>query len=231
MDFLALINRAKSKCRIGGAEVLVVTGQNAEITRLINFVNEAWMEIQRAKPRWIFMRASATCPTVQAQYAYTPMDFGINATFGYWALDYSNGDTFRNYDTASGIANETFMSVVDYDTWRNTYLMGANRSTYTRPWVVARAPDNTLVCGPIPSAGYTLVGDYYRRPIEMTTAGEVPVLPEQFHMAIVYKAMMYYGASEAAPEIYDDGREEYVKIMRQIAATQLQRTTLGSALC
>ena len=310
MNYLELAQRLRRKCRVAGSGPSGLTGQNEEYSRLLDFVNEAWMEIQRARDDWNFMRASACCQTVAGQTTYSDSDFGIT-DLGYWALDFSNGDTFRNYanpgvtittgspgtitlaghglndgeavqfyatgalpteistgtryyvinkttDTLqistyggtamalsgspsgvymsssgkafSGARSEIFMNVWSYDDWRDTYLYGAMRSAYTRPIVVAKVPDNTLACGPITSAGYTLVGDYYRVPSEMTAATDEPSLPEQFHMAIVYKAMMYYGASEAAPEVYDDGAAQYKAILAQILRTQTRPMRLAGAL-
>lgn len=231
MNYLELAQKLRRKCRVSGSGPTAVTGQSEEYMRLLDWVNEAWMLIQRTHTDWRFMRASATCPTVQGQSTYSAStDFGLS-DFGYWALDYSNGDTFRNWVTATGAPSEIFMSLMDYDAWRDTYLYGAFRTSYTRPIVVALAPDDALACGPITAAGYTLVGDYYRAPSEMTVATSVPTgLPSQFHMAIVYRAMMFYGASEAAQEVFNEGRIEFDRIMRQLEATYLRRPTLGGAL-
>lgn len=231
MQFLALTQRVRRKCRITGSGPSALTGQSEEYNRVIDWTNEAYMQIQRAHTDWRFMRASATCATVQGQTTYSPTaDFKLT-DFGYWALDYEAGDTFRNYVTSTGTNSEVFMDVTDYDNWRDLYLFGALRNTLTRPIVVALAPDDSIACGPITAAGYTLVGDYYRVPSEMVNATDVPVLPAQFHMAIVYKAMMLYGASEAAPEVYDDGKINYDIIMRQMEATYLRRPRLPGALC
>jgi hypothetical protein len=230
VNFLALCQKLREKCRVSGSGPTAVTGQSAEYARLISFVCESWNEIQRKHTDWRFMRASATAITVQGRSAYSPTtDFGLT-NFGYWALNYANGDTFRNYDTAAGIGSEIFMDVWDYDWWRNAYLYGALRTSYARPIGVAVAPDNSLVCGPIPAAGYTLVGDYYKVPSDLVEAADIPSLPAQYHWAIIYKAMMMYGASEAAPEVYGEGELSYARIIRQIEATELRRPTLGGAL-
>jgi hypothetical protein len=231
MTYLDLAKRLRRKCRVSGAGPTALTGQSEEYNRLLEWVNEAYMMILRRHTDWRFMRASATCATVQGQATYdASADFALT-DFGYWALDYSNGDTFRNYVTATGTNSEVFMSVMEYDAWRDTYQFGALRQTYTRPLVVALAPDNTLACGPVPAAGYTLTGDYYRVPTELVLETDVPLIPTQFQMAIVYQGMMLYGASEAAPEVYDDGKNNLDVILRQMEMTQLRRPSLSGALC
>ena len=230
MNYIQLAQKLAQKCRVPGAGPVALTGQTAEYQRILSFVNEAWMEIQRLHTDWRFLRASATCTTVAGQTTYSATtDFGLT-DFGYWALDYRSGDTFRNYVTASGVTSEIFMEVWDYDWWRDAYLYGANRTAYTRPIGVALAPDNTLACGPITAAGYTLVGDYYKVPSELVLATDTPALPVQFHWAIIYKGMMMYASGEAAPEVYDEGKDSYERIIRQIEFQQLRRARLPGAI-
>lgn len=230
MNYLQLAQKTREKCRIIGSGPTAVTNQSAEYTRVLNWVNEAWLEIQRMREDWRWMRRSATAVTVQAQYAYSPtVDFALT-DFANWALDFAQGDTFRNYVTSVGPQSEIFMPPIDYDNWRDVYLYGANRYAYSRPIEIAIAPDNSLVCGPVPVEGYTLIGDYYTIPTEMVDATDEPALPSQYHWAIIYKAMTYYGISEAAPEVYDEGNLQFGKIIRQILRTQLRRTTGAGAL-
>lgn len=228
--YLQLAQMLRRECRVSGSGPTALTNQTEEYNRLLAWINQAYIAILNLHTDWRFMRASASCVTVQGQSTYSPTtDFGLT-DFGYWALDYANGDTFRNYVTASGASSEIFMEVWDYDFWRDAYLYGALRTAYTRPIGVALAPNNSLACGPIPAAGYTLLGDYYRVPTEMTAADDVPVIPTQFQWSIVYRAKMYYGISEAAPEVYDSGKEEFERIIRQMELTQLRRVRMSGAL-
>ena len=198
--------------------------------RLLSYINEAWMSIQRLHTDWHFMRASCSATTTEGTYEYdAAADFALT-DFGHWALDYESGDTFRCYLTDTGTADEQLMGVLDYDDWRNQHLLGSLRSSYQRPSVVARAPAGTLMVGPIPAAGYTIAGDYYKMPTEMTLAGDQPSLPPQFDMAIVYRAMMFFGVSEAAPEIYGEGRSEWRIMRAQLEDTELRRITMPGAL-
>lgn len=235
--FLELAQRVRQECRVSGSGPTDVTGQVAEYQRLLSWVQEAWREIQRGNPAWRFMRRSATCPTVNAQATYPASAFAdsltgaaITNTWGRWALDYDSGDTFRNYVTSAGLVSEVPMFPIDYDVWRDTYQFGATRTTYSRPTSLALAPDGSLALGPVPAAGYTLVGDYYTKPVLLTAATDTPACPEEFHMAIVYKAMTYYGVSEAAPEIYDFGAQQFQRIFADLTRHQAPRFRLAGAL-
>jgi hypothetical protein len=139
--------------------------------------------------------------------------------------------TSGNTTSFIGLIGETPLGPMDYDLWRDTYQFGATRITYSRPVAISLAPNNSVAAGPVAAAGYTLVGDYYMQPTALVADADVPGMPEQFHMAIVYRAMQYYGASEAAPEVYDAGVLEYNRIFQSLANDQAPRMRLAGALC
>lgn len=230
MNFLQLAQRTRRKCRISGTGPTAVTNQSEEYSRVLDWVNEAWMIIQRKHEQdWLFMRATCSAPTVNGKAAYGASDFNLT-DLGRFALNYETGDTFRVYSTAQGVGSETFMEVIDYDDWRDTYLIGALRNAFMRPDKVAMGPDGMLYCGPIPSGGWTITGDYFRACSEMVNASDTPSLPAQYHMAIVYRAMMLYGASEAAEEVYVEGQNSFDQVMREIERTQMPRLRLAGSL-
>jgi hypothetical protein len=315
MNYLELAQKLRRKCRVSGTGPSAVTNQTEEYNRLLDWINEAYLEIQRMHVDWRFMRSSAWAVTVEGRQAYSATtDFGLT-DFGYWALDFEAGDTFRNYPNPTvtisiaapgvvslaghnlpaaanvkfgtdgalptglvagttyyvvnpstdsfqvaatvggtaitttgtqsgthtlasnsfgfiGMRGETFMECWDYDQWRDVYGFNAQRQTYTRPLVVAPGADESqLFCGPITDSGYTLLGDYYRVPTEMVNATDEPVIPDQFHWAIVYRAMMMYGVSEAAPEIFDEGEIAFTRIKLEMEKALLRRLVSAGALC
>lgn len=138
--------------------------------------------------------------------------------------------TSSNVLTYAGLRSEIFMTYVDYEFWRDGYEFGALRQTQTRPTIMTITPDKSIGLGPFPIDGYTVLGDYFRVPTEMAVDTDTPSLPTQFHMAIVYRAMMSYGAFEAASEVYQRGETEFNKLIRRVAADRLPEITAGSAL-
>lgn len=229
MNFLALFQRAKRKCRVTGTIPTTVVGQNEEFSRVIAFVNEAWMDLQLEKPDWKWMRQSMTFPTVNLQSTYTLAQIESTGTnfsnFGNWELD-----TFRVYTTSVGTNDETPVSWMSYDLWRDTYQIGATRNTASRPNQFTTTPTLGIGLGVTPAAGYTVSGDYFKVATEMVADTDTPLLPSQFHMAIVYRAMMFYGVSESAPEIYDEGNAEYTRMRRRISRHQLPTMGTGRPL-
>ncbi len=146
--------------------------------------------------------------------------------FGNWA-----DQNFRCNTTAVGYADEMQLDwIPSYDAWRDTYLMGNDRLVRTRPTAVTIGPELSVALGYTPTGEYTIGGSFYLKPSEMVAATDVPALPSEYHMAIVYKAMMLYGASESAPEVYDDGENWYRDFLARILNQQLPPIQAGPAL-
>ena len=137
-----------------GSGPTAVTGQTAaEYQRLLLYINEAWLEAENARTDWRFMRGRPLALR-SMQYAYSPTtDFGLT-DFAYWALDYQQNDTFRNYVTASGLSSEIFMGP-GITTGGAMRTCSAPAHVPHAPLGVAVAPDNTLVCGSHPGAPAT----------------------------------------------------------------------------
>lgn len=229
MNFLQLVQRARRKCRVSGTGPTTVIGQNEEYARLVDWVNEAWMDLQLTRSDWAWMRASMSFPTVAAQAEYTLAWLTSNGSgfsnFGNWDLK-----TFRQYNTAAGTNSEVFLNFMEYEDWRNVYQLSSMRQATSAPLDFTINPLLGIGLGPVPLAGYTITGDYFKVASEMSADADIPSLPTQFHMAIVYRAMMFYGASEAAPEVYDDGKVNFDRMMRMIDGQQLPVLTVSGAL-
>lgn len=230
MDYLALCLRTAQECGVPNSTLTTVSGQTGQLKRVCDWVNTAWEDIQTAHQDWNWMRTSTSWATVGGTYAY-PLGSGAGtvnvsvATFGMW-----DRITFRNYVTASGVNSEIVMGYLDYDEWRDNYLISGTRDTRTRPMDFAIGPNKTIYLGPVVSAGYTVTADYFTAPVTLSADADTPALPTHFQMAIVYKAMMHYGAYYAASEVYQRGELEFTKLMRRMDADRLPEIGFAGAL-
>lgn len=228
MNFLQLVQRLRAKVRASGTGPTTVVGQTGEYLRLVDAVNEAWMEIQRKRRDWFWLRNSMTFPTVAGQATYTLAQIGSTGTnfadFSYW-----DRKTFRNYLTATGLPDEQWMGWITFDHWRDVYQMQTTRTTQQRPQYFTTLPN--LGLGLVtPLAGYTIGADYFKKATEMAADLDEPALPSEFHMAIVYLAMQTIGVSEAKPEIYDEGKIKYTEIMSRLEDQQLPEIEMPETL-
>lgn len=242
VNFLALCQRAATECGVASGSAIqtalpTTVGVTGSLSRIVNWINDAWTDIQMDHDDWDWMRSSgllgagASFQTVAGQASY-PLGTGAGTvgvgveSFGKW-----DRETFRCYPTASGFQGETDIDDIPFDAWRNSYMFGAMRLVQTRPIVAAVGPDQSLCLGPPPNGLYTVTADYFVAPTEMVADTDVPVgLPTRFHMLVVYRAMMKYAGYESAPEVYQRGSEENAGMYAQLMAARAPRLVWGGAL-
>ena len=91
MNFLGLVTRLVQESGASGAGPTTTVNQVGEYGRMVNWVQDAWLDIQSEQQNWEFLRTTCSFPTVNGEPFYTPAQ--ANATnFGMWDLE-----TFRNY--------------------------------------------------------------------------------------------------------------------------------------
>lgn len=226
MTFLELLQRLAADTGTTNQTISTVSGVSGEILRLKNWLNDAYMDLQREHPDWEWLRSSFSFTTTNAQQIYTLTDIGISTTFGKW-----KPETFRSYITSSGYGTEIFMQYSEYEAWRDLWQFGANRTLTSRPTLFTILPNKSIGLGPTPnSVGYTVLGDYYTAPVEMSADSDEPAFPSKFHMILVYRAMMSYGVYESATEVYQRGQQKYGELLSQLQADQLPIVIAGAAL-
>lgn len=260
MTFLQLCQRACIECGVASGQAILsalptVVGATGSLGRVVNWVNDAWNDIQCLHDDWDFMRSSnllgagVAFQTIAGQASY-PLgaviagdfagdfggDFSVAASAGTVGIDpelFGKWDlgTFRCFPTAVGYQGEMFLDDIPYDSWRNRYMFGAQRSVKTRPVVIAVGPDQSLNLGPPSDGLYTITGDFFVAPNSMVADTDIPVgLPTRFHMLVVYGAMVKAGQYESAPELTQRGMSESGRMLAHLMAVRAPRISFAGAL-
>lgn len=219
MNLLQLAQRLRLEVGASGTDTTVVNA-TGEWQRLVTWCNAAWEEIQRRHTTWNWMRQSITFNTIasQGEYAYASAPLSITS-FASWDVT-----RFRVYQTSVG--NENFMTFIPYDRFIDTYRIGTTRTTPGYPSIISVSPTNSLLLSLIPpDTSYVIGGTYYKGVQTLSADDDIPEMPERFHMAIVYKAMKYYGRWESAPEIVASSNELFGLMYAQLQDDQLQLVT------
>lgn len=254
LTFLDMLQRLHLETGTSGTSPGAVSGQADQITRLTMWLSSAWVDIQMANPDAAFLRQSITFALSNGVYAYSPQTiftgsapatngYTVDEYFGHWKLD-----TARIYTTASGTNDEFPIEEIEYDRWRDEYLLGALRNSRTRPIVVADGPlGHELYLGPVPNGNYTMSTDFFLSPQPLIADTDTPSgvlnqifygnlvgtgfkVPSQYNMMIVYKAMMDYGSYEGAPEVYNRGELGYNKIAKRLSMKERPVVKTGGPL-
>jgi hypothetical protein len=229
MTRLQIVQRLREKTGGAGSGPSSTIGQTGEALRQVNWCDEAWLEIQTLSEDWKWMRKEFSFPTTIGKIAYLPTATAGEALvsdFGRW-----HDDTFRIWRTSTGRADEQFLVPWDYECWRDTFDFGLESTRQSRPMVWTERPaDSAILLGGTPDAVYTVAGQYQSAPVALATNDATPGMPAKFHMLIVYKAMMYAGSYDAAPEVYAEGRDAYDRMLAMLQADQLEQIGFGEPL-
>ena len=237
MTFLQLCQRMILECAISGTMTTTVA-QTGEFLRVTTWVNQAWIDIQTERQTWTFMRSSqlngggVSFVTVSGQAIY-PLGTGAGTVgIAETAFDSWVTRSFRDQTTTSGVRDQYMLAWISYDAWRDAYAFGAQQTVTTRPVAIAVGPENEICVGPYPTAAYTLTGDYYRAPAQMTVDADTPTnLPAQYQMMIVWRAMRdAYGQYESAPEVLERATVNYRRLDRSFANRRGGTITPGRKL-
>jgi len=197
--------------------------QTGESLRLVNWVVRAWEDIQNLHTNWAFLRRPLSFVTANSQ-SYTLTDMGATTLRD---LDHRS---LRSYITATGVSTEQFLYPVKvWEDFSDQFLFGTRASG--RPSHYCMDPgDKSLVFNSNPGVGFTIVGTFYRMPVLMALDADVPACPSNYHMIIVYWALMRYAGYEAASEVAMEANRNYKSLLSAMRKDQLPRITLGRPL-
>lgn len=237
MNRLNLINSAIQECGVSGGPLTTAVGLTGSLARIASWIDASWNELQTEHDDWDWMRSSnilgtgASFVLAAGQYTAT-LGTGAGTVgileddFGKWDLD-----TFRCYTTATGTNDETHLSKIGFDQWRDAYMYGAMRQVQTRPVAVAQGPNQSICVGPPSNGLYTITGDFWVAPSVMANDASVPTgLPLRYHMLIVYRAMKKYAYYESAPEVLSRANMEYTPLYNRLEAVRLPLVDFGGGL-
>jgi hypothetical protein len=227
MNFLSLFQRLHSEAGRQGSTPTTVLSQTGMNQRLVNWIVTAYEDVQSEHQSWLFRQEEFTGQLSNGVSNYLATTFSIT-DFSAWKINY-------DHDRLSGITiyvsttDEEYLEYVPWDDFIPNYRFGSSRTQTQRPSVVTIKPDFSLEFWPIPNATYNVAGEYYKSIQTLTTDLNEPIFPD-YHMIIVWKALMYYGAFEGAPEVYAHGQEQYNKLLAALEINQLDKITYGSPL-
>lgn len=225
MNYLALCRQAVQDCDVSGSGTTptTVVSQTGQLKLIVDWVKNAYIEIQNKHTDWRWMRRQFTFNTVNNDGIYeygdcTDVDASavITRFDRWWADDYEF--PFTIYAQAAGVAAERDLQYLPWSYFKRMYRRGTQVSG--PPAHVSVDDANRLVLGPKPDGIYVVSGEFQRSAQILAADADIPEMPTQFHMLIVYRAMMKYAGFESAPEVYDTGNAQATMMIRQLEANQ-----------
>lgn len=213
MTFLDLCQRVLQESGLSGSGPSAVTGQRGIEARIVNWVRDAWVNLQGEREDWQFMFKRIPYNLSPGKTEYSLVEMSI-ADLARW--DFSTATIF---ETAEGPkVTRQLHSNIDYDTWLVSMGMGqAVTSGKVGQVMTIPGTNNTLMFWPTPEEESTVGLSYYRSPVRLMADGDVPdIWPEDLQMVIAWRALIDYGFFDGAAEIESRAREKYDELMQRI---------------
>jgi hypothetical protein len=216
MNYLELCVRTREEAGVTGSGPSTVLNQQGQLKRIVNWVNQSWIEIQLMRPNWEFMKSEFTFNTVADTRDYLADDYSIT-DLKLWDLN-----SFLIYETAVGEADQNELLYLPYAEWRSTFRIGMNVRDAERPQHITKLSTNEIRFEPKPDKIYTIEGDYKRSSQVFAADADVPTnFPDDFHMLIVWQALKYFGFYENAPEVLEEAEVNFDNLLYRLEIEQL----------
>ena len=153
-------------------------------------------------------------------------------------------NTFRIKESSALGVSTKKLRILSYEEYLEKYIhheYDEDNSTSGVPNFVFRTPSQEYGLVPPPDKAYTLIYEYYRIPVDLENATDVPIIPERFAHVIVDGAMHYAylfrGNSQdalIAKEKFEDGiknmRSLLINRYDYVRSTMITRSSVSSTL-
>jgi hypothetical protein len=204
VNTLEIVEALHREAKLPGSAPSTIIDQSGRAADLAAWTIEAWNDIQRERAgQWNWLRRTFTLPLVAntASYAYgaaTDVEAAaVISRFRGW--DLNPREPVLIYLTADGQVSERELFPLPWPDFRYRYVRSTHTADY--PNTVAVDTNRKLYFGPTPNDAYTVRGNYWRSNQTLALDADEPEMPEDYHMLIVYRAMLKYGYNAIAPDV------------------------------
>ncbi|MDC7704039.1 hypothetical protein [Vogesella indigofera] len=208
MTFLELCQRVRLEAGLSGDGPSAIAGQTGINARLITWVRQAYQDIINRR-EWDFLWHS----------------LAITVSAGRGELDLAG---FYGLTDVGRIIADSVTADGKPVAWQPDYRAVIRRQQgepagVTTQW--SRLPNGLLVIAPLPAAAMGVAAEYYRSTHALLNDASQPLLPVEYRMAIVWRAVMHYAAHDEAPALWQNANQQFSDIIMQLERTQREQLT------
>ena len=212
--FLQLCKDVRQEAGIQGEGPVSVVGRKGIEKRLVDWVKNAWLDIQRLRNDWLFLQTDFSFDTVAGVSKYS-----LASTTGLTGLSAIYPDLVTAYLLSDGKAKEYRLSYVDdYNVWRSRYEVG--EASQGKPSAFCLSPDNALLINP-PDGIYRISGTGRRVTQILANNDDVILLDDEYIAAIKWKAIAKFATDQEAESLRFHAVDNYKDILIRMEMEQL----------
>ena len=223
--------------------ITTAANSRGRIRTIVEFVREAWLEIQNEASQWRFLtRALPDTATLVAGIPAVTAESLIPSEVDLWAQWLLGSGATRTVplsvwplattETPENRSAERDLDILGWNDFRQSYRVGVQAETPTmgQPRVVAIDPQDRLQFWPHPDQDYRLAGTYRRLPQELVADETIPIILPNHHMVIVRAALLkLYRHDEAPPQALYNAEQDLLVPMRALRRRYLYGSRVGPA--
>lgn len=210
---------------------LTLVGQGGRMSRIIGWVRDAYEQIQTHERDWLWLAADFEGSATAGTRASDSGALGIATRFSEWKTRDNDGHgTFTIQDPSLGRADEMPLGEVEYAYFRRQYTVGSAAEDTGRPVRFAIDPLNRVALYPLPDKAYTLRGQYRKAPQVLSVDGDIPEMPQEFHDAIKWRALIQLGVFDENPVQTPAWQAEFNRLFERLRTMQMPEITTGGPL-
>jgi hypothetical protein len=208
VNFLQLSQKLRQEVGGSGNGPSTVLSQSGENQLYVGWIHDAWLGIQNSREKWKFMWAQGSLSLVLDNQVYSlPADL-------------------KGIDECSARINGYQLIELKYEAFRD-HFPKANQG---RPTYFCILPNGQFKVNTLPDQAYLITFDYYKNPQILAANTDVPWLPTEYHLLIVFEAMLSYGGYENASEVYQSARTKYDQLIMDVEIKLLPQIELAGPL-
>lgn len=207
MTFLELCNRVRQESGISGSGPVTVFNQQAILAKVVEWVRQADLDIQRLHPDWTFLWRMGSAALQTDVNQYSTLDLGL-----------LNANQIRRV-----FIGDQPLSELSWETYRRRGYMSAQDRR--QPTAYTFRPDGVMQVFPMPDSNYALNVEYNILPTPMMDDTDVSAIPVRFHDVILHKALMYYASHEEDQSLLQFSTMRYNDTLAELASACLPKLT------
>lgn len=201
MTFLGIVQRAYRESGLSGSGPVSVLNQAGRKADVVDWCIEAYEGLQNMRPDWSFNWSTTTFALTINDDTYVP-DTSI--------AEFRRDDRAAySYPTAQGVNGRLFMQFREWEDFRGMQVPPAAGS---QPIIYTVRPDGQLQYYPVPSVACTVVHEVKLVNQVLAADADVPRIPANTHMAIVWKAVMIGCGKTNNFSRFDTSEENYSEL-------------------
>jgi hypothetical protein len=210
MNRIELIRALRQEAGYSGTGPVSSAGAAGQTKELVDRVDQAWLDIQTMSMwDWMWEQATITVPAGQSVSAATGIPHNRYVI-----------DSLRSPYGRMG-----------YLTWRDFSETFEPQFSEGLPSIWTVRPDTAIAVNAVaPPGDIVLTVERYRNPIPFAADTDVPALPVQYHMLIVWLAMMRVAAFDESGSRYLTAKREYDQMFNRLQSETVVQMQLGAPL-